>query len=128
MELLNYDNLPSNWHHADLTHDEIKAQVRIFSSANLSFGLLKFASNLAMKYQCVMDKFVEEAVTKGLMSIRTDTDNIPRINRAREARVYEGVDRLEKREDTERIGVFYGVAHLPYLEEESAKRICQRWN
>ncbi len=122
-DAIDYDNLPSNWYRADLTHKEIKAQVGIFSGANLAFGLLRFASNLAMKYQWVMDKLVERIVTKGLISTRTDTYFIPRINRAREARVYEQVDGLEQSEDINRIGVFYGTAHLPYLERE----LAQRW-
>jgi hypothetical protein len=121
-DAIDYDNLPANWYHADLTHDEIKAQIGILSSENFAFGFLRFASNLAMNHQWAMDKLVERAVTKGLISTRVNTNFIPRINRARETRVYEQVERLEQSEDINRIGVFYGAAHLPYLERELAQR------
>ena len=126
-DAIDYDNLPPNWYHADLTHDEMKAQVGIFSGANLVFGLLRFASNLGMKYQWVMDKLVEEIVTEGLISTGMDTNPIPQIDKVREAKVYEQVDALEQNTEINRIGVFYGVNHLPYLESELSKRGYMRY-
>ncbi|GEM_PF-3225132 len=121
-DAIDYNNLPQNWYHADLTHDEINKKIKIFSKDNLAFGILKLISNVVIKYQWVMDKLVESIVTNGFISKRKNKNFILHINRAREAKVYEQVERLEQSKDINYIGIFYGAGHLPHLEKGLMQR------
>lgn len=121
-DAIDYENLPPNWYNADMSHQELTKTIGIFSLTNLLFGLFNLVSSSALKYPWVMDQIIERIITKGIISDRINRDPTLKVDRLREAKVYERIDILENQENVNMIDVFYGVAHLPYLEAELTKR------
>jgi len=115
-DAIDYNHLPLNWHHADLTNRELSSLIKIFSKDNLSFLGLKLFSGLLSQFPKFRDKAAKKLVSADLSPTDLGNRFMSRINHFREAKVYEQVARLEKDPRIKRIGIFYGVGHLPALE------------
>ena len=127
-DVIDYEHLPSNWHHADMTHDELKRNLPIFSSTNFYFGLLRLGSELLLRFPNIMDLFLARIVEEGIITGVASPSLKQQINRQREGKVYEKIDALENQKGINQVAVVYGVDHLSYLEAELTKRGYVRQN
>ena len=121
-DFIDYGDLPSNWHNADMSLGELNSHIGIFSLTNLQFGLLRLISDLVLDHPHLMELVAQRIASKGLISNRAGVNLIAKLNSLRERKVYERLGEFEQRGDIAKIGIFYGVGHLPYLERELTKR------
>lgn len=122
---IDYGNLPENWYRADLTYDEVLSNMSIFSRENLLFGVLKLISELTLRYKGVRH-LIAGQIARGSVTQTTNIDPFPSIMTPREEKVYERVGEFENRDEIEKMGVLYGVGHLPSLEKGLEKKGYKR--